>query len=82
MLFFKALGLSKGYSGARIETIERLLFFYNNGIYPIIYQQGSLGASGDLAPLAHLSLPLIGEGEVNFENNRYSSKEILTKFQL
>ena len=82
MLFFKALGLSKGHSGVRIETIERLLFFYNNGIYPVIYQQGSLGASGDLAPLAHLSLPLIGEGEVNFQNNRYSSKEILTKFQL
>jgi len=82
MLFFKALGLSKGHSGVRIETIERLLFFYNNGIYPVIYQQGSLGASGDLAPLAHLSLPLIGEGEVNFENNRYSSKDILTKFQL
>ena len=82
MLLLKILGLSKGASGVQLATIERLLFFYNNGIYPIIYQQGSLGASGDLAPLAHLSLPLIGEGEVNFENNRYSGKEILTKFQL
>lgn len=67
MLLLKAIGLSKGASGAQLETVDRLLYFYNENIFPVVYQQGSLGASGDLAPLAHLSLPLIGEGEV-YEN--------------
>jgi histidine ammonia-lyase len=65
-----------------LETIERLLFFYNEGIYPVVYQQGSLGASGDLAPLAHLCLPLLGEGEVRYQGNRYSGSEINAKFSL
>ncbi|MCF8329602.1 MAG: histidine ammonia-lyase [Crocinitomicaceae bacterium] len=82
MLLLKVMGLSQGYSGVQVETIQRLLFFYNKGIYPVIYQQGSLGASGDLAPLAHLSLPLIGEGEVEFENTRYSGEAINKKFNL
>ena len=64
MLLLKAFGLSHGNSGAQLATVERLLFMYNNNIFPVLFQQGSLGASGDLAPLAHLSLPLIGEGEV------------------
>lgn len=64
MLLLKVLGLSHGHSGAQLQTIDRLLFFYNNNIYPVVYQQGSLGASGDLAPLAHLALPIIGFGEV------------------
>ena len=80
MILLKIIGLAQAYSGIRIETIELLLFFYNEGICPIIYQQGSLGASGDLAPLAHLALPLIGEGEVNYNNQRFSGKEILEKF--
>ncbi|MFM7387880.1 MAG: histidine ammonia-lyase [Bacteroidota bacterium] len=67
MLLLKAIALAKGYSGAQLATVERLLFFYNNDILPVVYEQGSLGASGDLAPLAHLSLPLIGEGEVLVE---------------
>lgn len=62
MLFLKIQSLSYGYSGICIETVERLIYFFNNDLLPLVYQQGSLGASGDLAPLAHLSLPLIGEG--------------------
>lgn len=72
MLFLKAQALSYGHSGVQLETVERILDFYNNDVLPIVYQQGSLGASGDLCPLAHLFLPLIGEGEV-----RYGGKDNL-----
>lgn len=82
MLLLKAMGLSHGHSGVQLETVERLLFFYNEGIYPVVYQQGSLGASGDLAPLAHLCLPLIGEGEADYQGKRYSGAEINQKFGL
>ena len=82
MLLLKAIGLSHGNSGAQLETIERLLFMYNNSIFPVVYQQGSLGASGDLAPLAHLSLPLLGEGEVYMEGKKQKSKVFLEKFDL
>jgi histidine ammonia-lyase len=82
MLFLKILGLAHGNSGVQLDTVERLIFFFNNQIYPIVYQQGSLGASGDLAPLAHLSLPLIGEGEVDYHGIRYSGKELNEKFNL
>jgi len=67
MLLLKILNMSKGYSGVRVELVERMLFFYNNDVLPVIYQQGSLGASVDLAPLAHLSLAIIGEGDVIFK---------------
>lgn len=77
MLLLKAIGLSHGSSGAQVATVERLLYFYNNDILPVIYQQGSLGASGDLAPLAHLSLPLLGEGEVSYNKSVRSSAEVL-----
>ncbi|MBP6532092.1 MAG: histidine ammonia-lyase [Bacteroidia bacterium] len=80
MLLLKIQGLSYGNSGVQLITVERLMDFFNNEIYPIVYQQGSLGASGDLAPLAHLCLPLIGEGEVMFEGKVHSSKNILKKF--
>src|SRR5690554_1678341 len=80
MLLLKIQSLSYGNSGVQLETVQRLIDFYNNDILPVIYTQGSLGASGDLAPLAHLSLPLIGEGEVNFDGKRYHSEEILNKF--
>lgn len=76
MLLLKAIALAKGYSGVQLATVERLLFFYNNDILPVVFEQGSLGASGDLAPLAHLSLPLIGEGEVWVEG------EIIPAFRL
>ncbi len=82
MLLLKIIGLAKGHSGIRIETIERLLFFYNEDILPIIFEQGSLGASGDLAPLAHLSLPLIGEGTVLYKNKVLTSLEVLQKYGL
>lgn len=82
MLLLKAFGLSHGNSGAQQETIERLLFMYNNDIFPVVYQQGSLGASGDLAPLAHLSLPLIGEGEVYMNNQKVTSSDFLSKYNL
>ena len=64
ILLLKVKSLAYGYSGVQLETVQLLLDFYNLNIFPVIYQQGSLGASGDLAPLSHMSLPLIGEGEV------------------
>ena len=76
MLFIKIQSLYYGHSGFQLETLQRLVNFFNHGIYPVIYEFGSLGASGDLAPLAHLSLPLIGEGEVNYNGKRYSGKSI------
>jgi len=80
MLLLKILSLSKGHSGVQLKTVELLINFYNNDILPVVYKQGSLGASGDLVPLAHLSLPLMGEGEVSYQNQIYYGKEILNKF--
>ena len=80
MLLLKVQSLSYGNSGAQLVTVERLLDFYNKGVYPVVYQQGSLGASGDLAPLAHLCLPLIGLGEVYYKGKKYPSAEINEKF--
>ena len=77
MMLLKIIGLSKGYSGIHIDTLERLIYFYNNDILPVVYEQGSLGASGDLAPLAHLSLPLIGDGKVFFKGVIRNTKEVL-----
>ena len=68
ILLLKAIALSKGHSGVYLETIERILWLYNNDVLPVIYELGSLGASGDLAPLAHMSLSLIGEGEVTYKD--------------
>ncbi|MEA1885929.1 MAG: histidine ammonia-lyase [Bacteroidota bacterium] len=79
MLLFKIHALSYGRSGVQLRTVERLKDMYNAGVYPVIFEQGSLGASGDLAPLAHLVLPLIGLGEVRYKGKKYSSKEINTK---
>ena len=80
MLLLKAQSLSYGHSGVQLQTVERLIDLYNNNILPVVYQQGSLGASGDLAPLAHLSLPLLGLGEVEFEGKIYPSAEVLARF--
>jgi histidine ammonia-lyase len=82
MLLLKVLGLSHGASGVQVETVERLIFYYNNDIFPVVYQQGSLGASGDLAPLAHLVLPLIGEGTFRINNEEIPSAEINKRFAL
>ena len=80
MLLLKAHALSMGFSGVQVKTVERIIDFYNNDILPIVCDRGSLGASGDLAPLANLFLPLIGEGEVMYKGEKYSGKEILEKF--
>ncbi len=77
MLLLKIQSLSYGYSGCKLDTVERLVDFFNNDIYPIVYMQGSLGASGDLVPLAHLSLPLIGLGEVEYRGEVMSGKQLL-----
>lgn len=80
MLFLKIQSLSYGHSGISEEVVFRLIDFFNEDILPVVYEQGSLGASGDLAPLAHLSLPLLGKGKVRFENKVYDASEILDKF--
>ncbi|MGB4774603.1 MAG: aromatic amino acid ammonia-lyase, partial [Daejeonella sp.] len=68
MLLLKIQSLAYGNSGISLQTVERLIYMYNHNVLPVIYTQGSLGASGDLAPLAHLALPLIGEGKVWLNN--------------
>lgn len=79
MLLLKIQSLSYGYSGCKLDTVERLIDFFNHDVYPVVYMQGSLGASGDLVPLAHLSLPLIGMGEVEYQGEVISSKELLQR---
>ena len=76
MLLLKAQSLSYGHSGAQLITVQRLIDMFNNDILPVVYQQGSLGASGDLAPLAHLSLPLIGLGEVCWKGEVRPSADV------
>ncbi|MDX9892252.1 MAG: histidine ammonia-lyase [Bacteroidales bacterium] len=80
MLLLKIQSLSYGHSGVQVATIQRLIDFYNNGVYPVVYQQGSLGASGDLAPLAHLSLPLLNLGEVYYKGKKHEAADINKKF--
>lgn len=80
MLLLKAHALSMGFSGVQVATVQRILDFYNNDIYPVVYDRGSLGASGDLAPLANLFLPLIGEGQVVYDGKRMAGREILNIF--
>jgi histidine ammonia-lyase len=77
MVFLKIQSLSYGHSGVHLNTVERLVDHFNYDILPVVYEFGSLGASGDLAPLAHLSLPLIGEGEVDYMGVRKSAAEVL-----
>src|SRR5690606_13512461 len=79
MLLLKIQSLSYGNSGVQLATVQRLIDFYNQDILPVVYTQGSLGASGDLAPLAHLSLPLIGEGEVYADGYRQPASKVLEK---
>ena len=80
MIAFKIKSLSYGHSGVQTDTVVRLIDMYNNDVLPIIYTQGSLGASGDLAPLSHLSLPLIGLGEVYHAGVKMPAAEALKKF--
>lgn len=80
MLLLKVQSLAYGHSGVQVQTVKRLIDFYNRDIYPVVYQQGSLGASGDLAPLAHLCLPLIGLGEVHYQGYKLESRHVLEMF--
>lgn len=82
MLISKAHALSQGYSGVKLQTIERILWHIENDVIPVVPQKGSVGASGDLAPLAHLFLPLIGLGEVFYKGVKYKTQEVLNKFNL
>src|SRR6056297_1564968 len=77
MILLKIQSLSYGHSGIQLETVERLIDFFNHDILPVVYQYGSLGASGDLAPLAHLCLPMLGMGEVNYQGKRLTGTELL-----
>ncbi len=77
MLLLKIQSLSYGHSGVAIDTVALLVEFYNNNVLPVIYNQGSLGASGDLAPLAHLALPLLGLGEVNYKGKKQPAASVL-----
>lgn len=80
MIFLKIQSLSYGNSGVQLSTVERLVEFYNKEVLPQIFQLGSLGASGDLAPLAHMALPLIGMGKVYFEGELKDAEEVNKKF--
>ncbi|MBC5992117.1 histidine ammonia-lyase [Pontibacter cellulosilyticus] len=80
MLLLKIQSLAYGHSGVQLQTVKRLIDFYNRDIYPVVFQQGSLGASGDLAPLAHLCLPMIGMGEVHFQGYKLASEHVLEMF--
>ena len=80
MILFKVKALSYGHSGVQLATVKRLIDFYNNDIIPVIYEQGSLGASGDLSPLAHLALPLIGLGEVYYKDEKITGEKLLKIF--
>ncbi|MBL7836692.1 MAG: histidine ammonia-lyase [Bacteroidetes bacterium] len=82
MLLLKVKSLSYGYSGVQLTTVQRLVDFYNLNILPVVYQQGSLGASGDLAPLSHLCLPLLGEGEIWVDNQIVNAQTVLEKHNL
>lgn len=80
MLLLKVRSLAYGYSGVQTETVQRLIDFYNEDVLPVVYRYGSLGASGDLAPLAHLCLPLLGMGEVRYKGKVYPAIDICRKF--
>ena len=82
MLILKVQSLSYGKSAVQLQTVQRLIDFYNHKVYPIVYEQGSLGASGDLSPLAHLCLPLLGMGEVNYQGNKRNAAEVLKELGL
>ncbi|MBR3400037.1 MAG: aromatic amino acid lyase, partial [Prevotella sp.] len=79
MMLLKIQSLSYGYSGCKLDTVMRLVSFFNNDIYPVVYKQGSLGASGDLVPLAHLCLPLVGLGEVEYQGKVIAGAEMLRR---
>ena len=80
MMLLKAHALSLGHSGVQVITVQRILDFFNNDVMPIVYDRGSLGASGDLAPLANLFLPLIGVGDVYYKGRKREAISVLDEF--
>lgn len=80
MLFLKAHALSLGNSGVQVETVQRILDFLNNDVLPVVYDRGSLGASGDLAPLSNLFLPLIGMGDIYYKGVKQDAANVLKEF--
>jgi histidine ammonia-lyase len=79
MMLLKSKGLSLGYSGVTLEAVEKLIELYNKEVYPIIWEVGSLGASGDLAPLAHLTLPIMGMGWVRYKGVKRETKDVFAE---
>ena len=77
MMLLKIQSLSYGYSGSKLDTVQRLIDFFNEDVVPVVYRQGSLGASGDLVPLAHMSLPLVGLGEVEYKGEVMTAARLL-----
>lgn len=82
MLLLKIQAFAYGKSGVQLQTVERLVDFFNHDILPVVYQLGSLGASGDLAPLAHMSLPLLGLGEVVYQGKKQDAVYVLKQLSL
>ena len=82
MMITKVHALAQGYSGVQLSTVERILWHIENEVIPVVPEKGSVGASGDLAPLSHLFLPLIGLGQVDHKGTRHKTQDILTKFSL
>ena len=82
MLLFKIKSLANGHSGVHLSTVQRLVDFYNLNLLPVVYTQGSLGASGDLAPLAHVALCLIGEGELWYNGEKKPTQKVLNTLNL
>lgn len=82
MMYLKIKGLAQGYSGVSNETLDKLVELYNKEVYPIIWEVGSLGASGDLAPLAHLTLPLIGKGWVRYKGEKRNTEDVFAELNI
>jgi histidine ammonia-lyase len=82
MLITKVHALAQGFSGVQLSTLERILWHIENDVIPVVPEKGSVGASGDLAPLAHLFLPLIGLGECFYKGTRYKAQDVLNKFSI
>ena len=82
MLLLKIQAFAYGKSACHIDTIERLIYLYNNNIFPVVYQLGSLGASGDLSPLAHMSLPLLGMGEVYYQGVKQETSKVYKQLKI
>lgn len=82
VMLIRANSLCKGFSGIRPEVVDQLLLFLNENIIPVVPEKGSVGASGDLAPLAHVALALIGKGEVFYKDRRYKTEEFLKQMEI